>query len=825
MTSTAPLPLTTPALRRSLLAPRTTVRRRTYYVYVREPGADRFVPDPGLPVIVCQASTLQVGTDVVTDPDFGRTSVTWHQQAGSASTSGVLFFADDGLTCHGSVTLGPATADAAPVEVFASAVPPTTYATRVTRQRQAAGTDPASLPADAWGEGPQVELGYRIDPGTSFPRTLVRMAGQDVSDLVALNVDSDDRLVLSVDAGGESTVICETAPGLPLAEALTFALDGESFAGVVTATCADPAGSGSYLVTGAATTSVAVPAPTAPRELEALAVAPAARSLAELLSLVPDASVGDQSNALLVQGMKWAIGQDGTGRGWLHDFWLQETPTLPQQRIDLVSTDLSWYQKQFSVAYLSYGLNGLTGPSAPATQLDADQAARLQDFLTRELATSMSYTRQKSGLYRQAYVDAKPRLTAYVADGATWAARLLAYAGSGPALSQMTNRIMATNDASAPGNITSLLTMLDPEGPSAGTYQERVLSNLLTKASLQTTVQDETWTMSWLPDLLEAFAEKFAPAAAPARAAMASVSADDSDDAASVASAVREAADYFGNFTELAKQLVGCLISAKGQPLVRQSEDAAEAFARAYPNHAKAARVLFVIAWAGGLFSVIMAFVDFRKLSDTQKAAAINQTISLVNDAVEAGLKLFKPKPTIDDWVELDTFVSEPTSLESVSTLSENLLGEEWVSVALDETTPLFNAGTREVAVAGTAWTKIFTTAEKVVAWIGVAVAAVATVLSFIDFVRDIRDGHVTQAVLDGVLTAANAAMTVSLVLGIVLESVAAMFVASVFAIVGLIITIIELFLPQPKEPTPADRFMSDYAVPFVDSLPVAVNR
>ncbi len=810
-------------LRAKLLAPLTSVRHRTYFVYVREPGSARLVPDARLRAIVVGADTLQLGDELVHQPAIGRTSVTWHQHTGQSVSSGVLFFAAGGLLCHGTITSGPPDATVRS-EVFASAVPPSTYATKVTKQRQPVGTDPGSLPPDAWRAGPSLQLGYQLDPSTGFPDPVVRLAGQDFSQLVGLNVNDTDQLELGIAADSESSVICAVDPTLPLTAEAVFALSGKTFSGTVQATCADPSGTGAYLLTGEATSSLAVPRPRlVARPMAALAAA-ATPSLGELLSLVPDSSVADQSNALMVQCMKWSLGQADPGKGWLHDFWLQGPPALPPDRIALVKRDLSWYQDQFAVSYLSYGLNDLTGPASPDTHLDAAQAAKLSAYLSSGMGTSESYARQSSGLFQQAYQDAKPRLAAYVADGARWAAELLDYAGAGTPLLQMCNRIVATNDASSAGNITALLTMLDPSGAAAAAYQQRLLANLLVKASLQTTVQDEAWTMGWLPDLLEAFADRYAPptpANVRSAADAGSTETEAGGEAVDVAKALRQAAEGFGGFTELAKALLQCYMQYKGLPLAKQGEAAAEAFEKAYPKYGTAAKILFIVSWGVGLLSVITALINFSDLSGTQRAGAITKVISLVNDGVEFGLKLFKPAPTVSDWVALQEFTAQPSSLNTVSSIGTGLAGEEFEEIALTETTALFDKSTGAVNPEGTTWVKVFSGAEKVVAWIGVAIAAVSTVLSFIDFINDIRKGHVPQAVLDGILTAANAAMTVSLVVGIALESLAATFAASVFAVIGLVITIIEMFLPEPKEPTPAESFMTKVAIPFVDALPV----
>jgi hypothetical protein len=797
-----------------LRAPGSAVRLRPYFVYARPAEGDRMVPDPEIPVIVLADDRIQVGKQLILGVDYGRTTVSWsHMQSGWVS-SGHLFFSADGVHCHGNVAIGPSAAEAVARPIFASALPPSAYGTLITTQRYPAGTDPASLPDSAWEAGLRVDLGYRLDPGTGFPQTYVGIDGRDLSDYVGLSVNANDDLVLQLEADSDAAVLCAVDSSLLLSQVITFSTFGEKFAGTVQATCADQAGVGAYLCQGSALSHRA--APHASEVVAAMAGA-AAPSLAELLSLVPDQSVSDSTNALLVENMKWAISRSDAEKAWLTDFFVEQPPVLPASRTDLIEKDLGWYQQQLSLGYLSYGLDGLTGPAEPAVHLDADQRARLKAFLETGLGQSTPFARQMEGLFQSAFLAAKPRLAAYLADGETWAATLLDYVGSDAALTNMSNRIAATNDATGASNITSLLQTLDPSGASAKTYQQRLIGNLLLSASLQTSVQDEDWTMQWLPDALMAFVEQYAPGPAQPMAA----AEGPADDRAKVAANLKDAAEFFGSFTELAKEISKIFVRVKGLPLMRQGEEATAAFARKYPRFATAANVMFLIAWAGGVFSVIVAFVDWDELSPTEKAAAINKTISLTGDAAEAIVGLLKPKPTMNDYLELVDFTAREDTIERVGQIGRDLAGEdEFLARGIDETTALFDAESRTIAAEGTVWVKVLTGAEKVLGWLGVAVSAVATVLSFVDFVNDITKGDVSKAVLDGILTAANAAMTVALVLGIVLESTIAMIAASVFCVVGLVITIIEIFMPEPKTPTPADTFMAQSAVPFVNSLP-----
>ncbi|WFE31240.1 hypothetical protein [Micromonospora sp. WMMD975] len=136
--------------------------------------------------------------------------------------------------------------------VFASAVPPTSYATEISRRRYPAGTDPASLPRDAWSSAPAFRLGYQLDPQTGFPVTVVDLDGQSVSSFVALDVDDKDLLVLTLNLGAATSVICTSWPALYASLRITFSAFGDSFTGGVSSTCASREGTGSFLWRGEA---------------------------------------------------------------------------------------------------------------------------------------------------------------------------------------------------------------------------------------------------------------------------------------------------------------------------------------------------------------------------------------------------------------------------------------------------------------------------------------------------------------------------------------------------------------------------------------------
>ncbi len=800
-------------------------------MYVPDAGGQLRL-DPKMPVIDITREVLRIGDHEVHDVDFGTNSISWAAAREGSFTSGQLVFAPDGVTCRGFVAFGPSAASASHQAVFASAVPPTSYRTQITRQRHPTGTDPASLPEDAWQPGVELDLGYTLNPATGFPESAVKLDSQDVAIYVSLAVTKDtDLLVLGVDATVERDVVCAVDPSLYTGLKATFSLFGDAFAGEVASTCADAQGSGTYLWRGTALTAVPAevlarlraPAAQAARPHRAAAVGDTP-SIAELLSLVPDQRVNDTANAMLVENTRWAIAQDPRRASWNPDLFGVQPPALAADRQKLIGQSLDWYQKQFAVSYLTWGLNDVEGPAAPEVTLSSDQRQKLSGFLKRGLGESGDYAKQMHGLYGEAYLTAKRPLAKYL--GADWADKLLDAVGSGSLLNNAVGQIVVNHDAGQASGISALLQTLDPSGKAAATYQERLLSKLLLSYSLQTRVTDLDLAMSWLPDALQAFAETYGtkPNAALALAAAAGPRAagdqDGKPDKTQVADAVRDAAEHLGGWSELAKELAKLMILSKGRTLAQQGEDAAEAFATAYPRLAVAGRAVFFVAWVGGMFNVIVSFLGYEDLSPTEKASTIVDLVGLAGDAAEAAIGVLKRGEAMAAWRKLQGFISSEDAINDFGEVSRSLAEDgEVIGQGARATGDLIDAEAG-VLTNGTRWDKVFAAAEKVVAAIGVLLALASTVLSTIDFIHDIMQGKpISKTVIDGLLVATNLAATVSLALDLVIGSTVFAMAASVFAIVGLVLAIIAMFLPEPKAETPATKFMKTYGIPYAEGL------
>jgi len=283
----------------------------------------------------------------------------------------------------------------------------------------------------------------------------------DVSAMSSWTIDPKSQrtvLLLNLDA----SVVCEFDAALYTSARIAFdqlVLD-PTFVGSVSATCADESGSGSYLWTGTAQPSGVAAnggrATTAPAPIELTAAdlqtSPSDLRKSELITIVPDSSVTNEANAMLVENMKWAFSQSGDESGWVAEFFGEEPPALPTDRMELVKRSLSWYQDNFGKAYVGWTFANYSGANAPGVQLNDEQKLKLKYYLQTGMAKETDFTTQQNGIYLQAYVAALPRLQAYIADGGEkWAKEVYDVITSPAQLTLMVNRIYGA--AGTPGTM------------------------------------------------------------------------------------------------------------------------------------------------------------------------------------------------------------------------------------------------------------------------------------------------------------------------------------------------------------------------------------
>lgn len=787
----------------------------TYFVYYFSDVNNSFVEGDKIKHLHFMNGKLLVDQLPIKEPQFNSRTVSWSQQTEHHYTAGQLNFSLNGVDCQGTIAVGSKPEDSVMYHVFASLVPASVYTTSITKQRFPAGTNPDSVPADQWQPGPELQLGYNYQPGQAMPTPVVQLDNQPVTDYVGYNIVQGDSLEVVLTMETAADILCSVDENLYLAGSIVFSSFGEKFTGTIRSTCKDRNGDGTYLWKGQTVNRIApVYNVLMASNADAVLIKDGiGLSLGELLSLVPDTDVGETAHEMLVENMKWAIAQDSNKKAWLQTFFNQQPPVLPKGRADLISQDMAWYQDDYAISYLSWAFDSITGPGAPCIKLDPQQKSKLEYHLKEGIGKSISYNKQMNGIYVGALLQAKPRLSLYISDGREkWAKSLYDFITSPAQLSLLVNRVYANNDISSSNNLATLLQVLEPEGNYAQQYQKRVLARVLMQASMTTVINDADFTASWLADVLQVFAQAYgtkegnSPNGEP-------------DDKQEVADAVRDAAEYFGSFSDLARELASFLITAKGSTIAQQSQSAQEAFAAAYPKLATAGRVLFLVCWVGGVFNVVVSFLGWSSISTEKRIGVITSAVDLVCKAADLITDILKSSISAKALTQINNWASSPDVLDATVQIFAEA-EEDWVGVGAEATVQLFNDETRVIEAQGSRWAKIFSGVSKVVAVVAVVVSAVFTVLSTIEFINAIKDGKpLSTEILDGIQMVSNTVTTVCLVLDLVLDMTVFALAASVFAIIGLIVTIISMFMPEPKEEQPVNKFMQNTALPFINQL------
>jgi hypothetical protein len=822
-TLTEPAPRTLKLFARPTFDPRAL--RQTYSAHAFEHEQAAFVAGHGVGEIRLDGGRLFVDEIPVLRPHMSHESLSWRQQAKGTFTAGNLWFARGGTELHGTVYRGTSSADATEHHVLATTIQPVAYDTRITTAREPDGTDPSTLPDSAWQTGLTLEIGYEMSTGDSAPTPVVCLNGEDVSDMTSWTIDDKTQqtvLMLALDP----SIVCSLDPSLYLTGRIAFDQYKPlpTFSGTVSATCADQTGTGAYLWTGAARASAdgaAAPRPAAasPEPLELTAEHledDPSLSIAELMSIVPDSSVSDTANNMLLENMKWAMGQDSTEKGWLEMFTGEEPPVLSPDRQNVAAKSTTWYQQQFAKAYFGWGFTNYSGPNAPSVNLDDGQKLKLKYFLQTGMAKDPDFNLQQNGIYLQAFVGSKPRLQAYLADGGEkWAQQLYGVVTSPPQITLMVNRIFGTGGlqgAMTPANnFATLLSALEgPAGPLAKNYIQMVTTAVLTQLAHMTTWQDQGAVMEWLPAFLQTFLDQVA------------TNQSLPDEAKIVAQQIHDMAQQLGGQVErVAEEAAAFVLNANGANILEKTQNAEIAFVKKWPQFQKVGQMLFFAAWCVGVVMVVKAFQNWKDLTPEQKGEAVLEAVSLGLSAVDvfppilSGLKSMG----LAGWQKFTAWRFGPEAQDQVADMNKLQSGEDFVENAANETTPLLDASTQTIKTAGTTWETVFATASKVVAIVGVVISAAFAVLSTYTFIKDILDGApITQEVFDGIMAVTNIAMTVCLILDLVLATTVFAIAAAVLAIVGLVIALIEMFVVKPENPL--DAFMKSTVIPFVDGLP-----
>jgi hypothetical protein len=248
---------------------------------------------------------LTVNGRIIRSPEFSNRSVSWRQQDSGFYSAGHLTVSRNGVDCWGTLVTGSTASVAVTESVIATAVPTSRYATQVSKIAYKSGTDPTSFPESAWEPGPELDLAFSYSAGEVMPAPKVQFGGSDISGSVALRiarVNDEDRLNLQFDLDDGFTSMDRGW----ISGSLLLSVWGDIFGGELSK-AGDTSG-GVYLWRGKSVSDLArasspkLAAATA--QASAATAAKAELSPAELFGLLPDDSVLQATNKLLLENAK-----------------------------------------------------------------------------------------------------------------------------------------------------------------------------------------------------------------------------------------------------------------------------------------------------------------------------------------------------------------------------------------------------------------------------------------------------------------------------------------------------------------------------------------
>ncbi|MBM0255470.1 hypothetical protein [Micromonospora sp. 4G55] len=812
---------------------------RSFAVRVHDRNAADYLSHEAVANLTLRAGRLWIDGREVADPVFGRDFVRFAHKTAHEYVSGALSFTPDGHAFTGTLFLGPTEHGAVRHDV-AGVTPPTHYSTEIAASGAVPGPHqqfPAWSPEepadpDQWSPGLDLVIGYEFAGTGSLPTPIYQLCDpQDPDryldlDGCAPSVDEQNQnfmLTLSVgDPGMTSVAVDEMGPLFPAAFTVEFAWDGGSFRGTFQHfdTASDQAETAQHAWRGTARTSAPDPGTSDVTSLAATALAntagdpqPQDLSIAELFTLQPDPkTLQDTQFAMLLENTKWALANNSGTQDWVATYFGQVPPNLSAARIAEITTDKSFYTDRFAISYLGKSLNEISGPAAPETKLTAGQELDLEFYLRAGLAAHPGYTRQSQGVFLRSFTQTTPRLDKYLQTQATedWATQLYHQLLTPVQMNMTINKIIAGQGLAEANRHSTVLQALQPSSDLARQYHERITTATMSRTVSHLNLDDSDAVRSWLSDTIAAFITAFLhdnldiPGTDVAAQAAMVEAAREMEKAVAAADGV----------AKLAAALADLTVAAGGKDVWEKLANAKTLWGKAGYGFAN---MIYFLSIAGSTFMAASAFARWDTLKDTQKASA-------VVTAIEVAAKIVKNVPEIVSagkvgYTEIGKFFQESGSSDVGETFVNMMVkfgGDDVFSYGAQGLGEIADTASREMAVENTSWVKAFNnTVGKACEVIGVAAAVAYAVLSTIDFVNEVNgDAPVSTKALDGIIMAANIGVAVCAVAALALGGVVIPVIGAVFAVIGIVATLIEMFDPPSPPPSPAEVFMTDHLLP-----------
>jgi hypothetical protein len=742
---------------------------------------------------------LVVNEHVVRSADFRPSAVRWSEKTAQTYTAGRLHLEGNGSLLFGFVAFGKDEHSAVPVPLHAE-LTPESFTTQFSDRIKEVTGEPA------WRSGPDVDLSFALD-ANGLPGMKMKIGGEEVSPVLRM-VNNAVVVDISVDVPDAN---------LPSSAEYTLNWDGTSFEGSYTPSD----GAGNSLPTlnwrGSLKSNSTA-------DLEALAgpLHEVDLSLSDLMSLDP---AGADSIAQQKFQDYIAYACDDGDRSTLLGIG-KPILTPPEQQV--IADFASYYQNTLCPAFITYSICRLSEEQGgPKNNLSDAEKLKLKYFWSDGKTLDKNYNLVSSRITQIAYETAQARLSLYVNDSKDWATILHDELKTTPQLNQAVMSFIANNYKLTQINAHSeLLLALQPKPtivlPTkakctlASDYHQTVWYYITGRSTARVVVKTDGSARNspddiatWIVDWVQRFCTSFATASQPPGGTL---TAADYARAHEIAAEVEIEMTHLGGQQAL-RDIISRELAAGNND--RNLLGALQNFVKNSKFAKGLLKALALAAFMYGLISSISAFKNWSNLSDEQRAQAIV-------DMVDLGAKLLATIADADppeiyraltDWDSVMDDLAEDIARNMFSDLEE---GEELFGPVLPG---LAESGEGS---AGSLFKQMFGEDSTLMEGATVLAAAGAVAFSTYQIYEDFKnDAGATREALDIIIGVANlAALTGTLLLAVGVETTATAALGPIGAAIGLVLALVEMFLPQPEPERPTDKYLDDHGRAFVSSLP-----
>jgi hypothetical protein len=443
-------------------------------------------------------------------------------------------------------------------------------------------------------------------------------------------------------------------------------------------------------------------------------------------------------------------------------------------------------------------------------------------YMRAGLASEKGYTSQSHAAFLAAFTETLPRLQDYIRDQKPgdpehdWAQRLFDQVTTPMQLNQAVLKVIAGHGMEDANRHSTVLLALQPSGELAQKYHALITNASMSRAIEHLNFDDKEAMQSWLTDSIQGFIDALE------QDKLKVEGADPAAQAALIAQAqaLKDAATEVSSVANLAAQLVNLSVAAGGKDFWDKLSKTESAWGKA--GYAFA-RCVYSFAIVAGFAHSVMSFMKWDQLSKNDRAKVVVSTVQTAAKLIASMPEIITGTADFGKWSftqvsKLYRSCSDPDIADDLEDVERMLLdpGEEPMDYGATNLAELADVDNVAFELEGSSWIKVFnSTVGKVCQVIGVCAAVAFAVTSTIQLIKDIIAGAPLKTeVLDGIVLAANVGVAICAVAGLLTSATLVPVVGAVFAIIGIVAALIEMFWPPEPPPNPVEVFMKERLVP-----------